>query len=147
MNNNIYYADSSYLDSHQANRYNLPPNANKNVYFSLFTKTTIDYISDQITQRLDGVHPLGKNIIVPNKTIISVLDSHYTNYKRDTDALIMMTISYLVEYIKSEYQIEEQNKSLNIWITNFPESSGMRQHPEIKLRNKRPTPFQFHFTY
>ena len=93
------------------------------------------------------MHELNKNIIVNTETIKSVLDSFYSNYKRDPQVLIMMTISYIVDYIKSEYQMEAQNRSLNIWVTNYPESSGIRQHAPIKLRNKRPTPFQFHYTY
>jgi len=143
----VYVSNRPYFDGYQDYRYNLPADANPNVYYSLFNRHTFDYISNQITKRLEGVHPLNKNIIVNDETIKSVLDSHYSNYKRDPDVLIMMTISYIVDYIKSEYQIENQNRSLNIWVTNYPESSGIRQHAPIKLKNKRPTPFEFHYTY
>lgn len=149
MNNNIpvYVSNRPYFDEYQNNRYNLPADANPNVYYTLFNQHTFNYISEQITLRLKGVHPLNKNIIVPNDTIKSVLDSFYSNYKRDPEVLIMMTISYLVDYIKSEYQMESQNRSLNIWVTNYPESSGIRQYAPIKLKNKRPTPFEFHYSY
>lgn len=140
-------AQPKYHDIYENDRYTLPIDARPNVYFTLFSKPTIDYISEQITKRLNGVHPLGKNIIVSNENIISVMDSHYENYKRDPQMLIIMVISYIVDYIKTEYQIEEQNRKLNIWVTNYPESSGIRQHAPIKLREKRPTNFEFHMTY
>jgi len=143
----VYISNRPYFDGYQGYRYNLPADANPNVYYTLFYRHTFDYISKQITKRLEGVHPLNKNVIVNIEIIKSVLDSFYSNYKRDPQVLIMMTISYIVDYIKSEYQIEAQNRSLNIWVTNYPESSGIRQHAPIKLKNKRPTPFEFHYAY
>ena len=133
-------------DMFEWERYQLPT-ANSNVYFSLFCPQTIDFISKQITERLAYVHPEGKNIIVSDTNIISVLDSMYQNYKRDVEPLIMMTISFIVETIKTEYEMEEYNRQLNIWVTTFPESNTLRQYAPIKLREKRPTNFEFHYTY
>ena len=51
------------------------------------------------------------------------------------------------QYIKDEVQIEEQNNKLNIWVQLFPESNTLRQYAPIKLRERRPTNFEFHYSY
>jgi hypothetical protein len=141
----MYSSNHDYHNKFISERNPIPPSSNL-IYYSLFTKSTIDKISSEITTRLAGVHPEGKNIIVGNDQIISVLDSYYNGYRKDPQVLIMMTISHIVEQIKSEFQIESQNSKLDIWITNYPEQSGIRQHSEIKLNKRRPTNFEFHYT-
>ncbi len=134
-------------DIYEWQRYSLPLNPTEDGYFSMFNDATFKYMSQEITDRLAGVHPQGKNIIVKDEIIMSVLDSFYQGYKKDPQALVMMTISFIVQYIKDEYQIEEQNNQLNIWVTNFPQESGLRQFAPIKLREKRPTNYEFHPRY
>ena len=75
------------------------------------------------------------------------MDSIWSNTYRDTDKLTMMTISYIVNYIKDEYQTEAQNKKLSVWVNNFGEETGLRQHAKIKLREKGPNRFVFHMHY
>ena len=45
--------------------------------------------------------------------------------------------------------MEENNKKLSIWTTVYGDfnAHGLRQHPPIKIRKKRPDPFQFHMRY
>lgn len=123
------------------------PRVNNEIYYTFFSKNNIQFISDQITIRLRGVHPEGKNIIVPTDKIISVMDSIWYNNYRDYESLTMMTISYIVNYIQSEYQMEQQNKKLSIWVTNFGEETGLRQHSQIKLRERGPNRFVFNMNY
>ncbi len=138
---------SYYINKFDIERSAVPRDYRSNVYYAFFSKDSIDYISEQITTRLTGTHPEGKNIIIPTDKIISVMDSIYQNTYRDVDKMIMMTISYIVDYIKAEYQIEQQNDNLNIWVTNFLPQYGMRQTPKIKLREKRPSPMIFNMNY
>ena len=135
------------LDIYDSQRYALPPDARENTYFNLFSAENFDFMSREITRRLAGVHPLGKNIIVGDDNIMRVLDSFYQGYKKDPEALKMMTIAYIVDYIKDEYQIEQQNNALNAWVMMYPEDSTIRQYAPIKLRERRPTNFEFHYTY
>ena len=135
------------INEYDIHRAQLPQDTRPFGYHLFFSSENVAKISREVTKRLAGVHPEGKNIIVPHETILSVMDSIYENNYRDVDKLTMMTISYIVEYITNEYEIERQNNNLNIWITNYPIESGIRQHPPIKLREKRPTPMVFHMRY
>lgn len=107
-----------------------------NVYYLFFSAKNVAFISDEITNRLTGVHPQQKNIIVPDDTIISVMDSIYNNTYRDVDKLTMMTIQMIVDHIKTEYQTELQNSRLSAWVQNFGDETGLRQFSPIKLREK-----------
>jgi hypothetical protein len=138
---------SNRYDNYVGERNALPIDARDDVYYNMFRPDSIKKMSQLITARLRGVHPLGLNIIVPDQSIVSVMDSFWHGYKRDSDLLPVMTVAYIVDYIKSEYQIEEQNRDLTAWVSIFPQSNGLRQHAPIKLRERRPTNFQFHYSY
>ena len=117
------------------------------VFYVFFSRNNIDYISFEITKRLEGVHPDGKHIIVSEDNIISVMDSIYNNTFRDVDKMTMMVISFIVDTIRDEYEIERQNNDLNIWVTNFRPEYGLQQTSKIKLREKRPAPMIFNMNY
>jgi hypothetical protein len=138
---------SFYADIFENQRNSVPTNYSEDVYYKFFGRQNVDFIANQITLRLRGVHPEGKNIIVPLEKIISVMDSIYNNTYRDVDKMTMMTISYIVDYISSEYEIEKQNKKLSIWVTNFLPEYRMQQTPKIKLREKRPATMIFNMNY
>src|SRR5271156_1033567 len=108
-----------YNDPYEVERSAVPHDARPDLYYTFFSKNNINNISTEITKRLTGVHPKGKNIIVPDQTIMSVMDSIYINTYRDLDIMTMMTIQYLVDYIKDEFETIEKNNKLNIWITSF----------------------------
>ena len=141
------YSPSFYIDKYESNNRSTLPQNVQNVYYTFFSKENVDYMSNEITKRLAGVHSEGKNIIVPNETILSVMDSIYKNTYRDIDKMTMMTVSFIVDHISSEMQMERQNESLNAWVMNYPPEYGMQQVPQIKLREKRPTPMIFNMNY
>ena len=126
----------------------LPRNYRKDLYYMFFSKRNLDFISNQITLRLEGVHPQGKHIIVPDDKILSVMDSIYNTAHIEIDGMTMMTISYIVDHIKNEYEIENQNKKLNKWVIQYTNDSntGLVSHPKIKIREKRPA-FTFNMNY
>jgi hypothetical protein len=135
------------FNPYSAMRTTVPCDASPSVYYTLFAKATIDWVSEQITKRLKGVHPEGKNIIVPDETIISVMDSLWHNSYPQPERLIMECVLFIVDYIKDDFQTNIQNSKLSIWVQNFPEESTIRQYAPIKLREKRPTNFEFRMTY
>jgi hypothetical protein len=134
-------------NTHDIQRSSLPRDYRSDVYYVFFAKSTVDYISGEITRRLAGVHPEGKNIIVGDDKILSVMDSIYSNTFRDVDKMVVMTISYIVDYITNEYEIERQNNNLSVWVNSRMNDYGMDYTPQIKLRDKRPTPFLFNMNY
>ncbi len=113
------------------------------IYYTFFGRKNTEAMSREITFRLQGIHPDGKNIIVSDKQLLSVMDSIYKTTVRDLDRMVMMTISYIVEAITDDFVTREQNSKLSAWVQKFPESSGLRQYSKIKIREKRPTSFQF----
>jgi hypothetical protein len=138
---------SFYTNNYDIERSAIPHDYRSNVYYAFFGKANVNYISSEITNRLDGSHPEGKNIIVPHDKILSIMDSFYSNTYKDVDKMTMMTISYIVDTISSEYQIEKQNNELDIWVINHPPEYGMQRTPKLKMREKRPTPFMFNMNY
>jgi len=126
-----------YTNTFDIERNAVPQDHRVDLYYTFFGKNNVNYISSEITQRLRGVHPEGKNIIVPTEKIISVMDSIYKNTYRDVDKMTIMTVGYIVDYISGEYQIERQNNNLNIWITTFAPEFGLQQTSKIKLREKK----------
>lgn len=138
-------------DIRRIHRYDSQRNPLPQNYFfrnAFFSRENIDDISNQITTRLEGVHPEGKHIIVPDDTIISIMDSVYTNMYRDMEQLKMIVISTIVEQIKNEFEITTQNNKLNIWkATLYSDELGIQQHEVIKVNRKRPTTGIIHLNY
>jgi hypothetical protein len=112
----------------------------------LFSPYSISLMSKQISYFLKGVHPEGKNIIVPNDMIVSVADSFYNNSVAHLDVLQMMTVKYIVNMIKEEYEQINLNNKLSIWVTKYDIESGLQQFNDIKLNNRRRRPINM-FTY
>lgn len=134
----------------------------------LFTKTTIGVIQQKTADYLTGVDPSGKRIVPSERIVISALYGIFKEHaprtgdmygkflvvddsKRNDYAYIVdKTISLLVQGIRDDLGMAEQNQKLTIWTTvlgDFNEH-GLRQHPPLKINNgKRPDPFLFHMRY
>lgn len=138
---------------------------------SLFTTDNLNFISKKITGFLRGIRYDKRDIVVPNATIASVLSNVYDSFTPDnvgsiygrytiqplnSDAdnyiknIVNQTIEIIVSDVKNSMEIEENNKKLTIWTTVLGEGvndHGLRAFPPIKVREKRPDPFQFHVRY
>lgn len=135
----------------------------------LFSQENIKEMSRKISSILEGVDPLNRKIIVPDETIISVLNSVYQNFTpnvgsiygrynmapleldidNSTNNIMYQTIEIIVSDVKNNIGMEEENSALSVWTTvlgDFNEH-GLMQHPKIKLKNKRPTAGLFHMHY
>ena len=132
-----------------------------------FSPNTVNTISKKVTQLLMGVHPQNRPIIVPNKTICSVMSSVYYNFRpatgdiytryiipdkeqqSDVQNMIDQVIEIITSQIRNEYGIIEANSKLTIWTTVLGDfnSAGLRQHAPIKVLNKRPNPMEFNMNY
>jgi hypothetical protein len=132
-----------------------------------FSKNNIDKISRKITELLMGVDKNNRPIIVPDKTITSVMSAVYGNFRPETgdiysryniqksngqnyvQRMIDEVINIITTDVKVNIGMEEYNKTLTVWTTvlgDFNEH-GLRQHPPIKLREKRPMPMAFNMNY
>ena len=134
-------------DNFDETRRVIPQDYREDCYYTFFSKQNIFNISLEITKRLKGVHPEGKNIIVSDENIISVMDSVYNSTYKDVQKMTMMTIAYIVDAISTEFKTIEQNNKLSIWVTQYTDDWGIKQVPKLKMREKRPTPMIFNMNY
>lgn len=131
-----------------------------------FSDENVSNISSRITNLLKGVDCSGRDIVVPNNTIINVMNSVYTNavpeigdiysrynipiYHSDRiQRMVEKVINIITTDVKINMKMEDNNSKLNIWTTvlgNFNEH-GLRSHPPIKLRNNRPQQMAFNMNY
>ena len=109
------------------------------MYDYFMSKPSIDLMSREITRKLEGVHPEGKRIVVPDYSILSVADSMYQNQRMEVKVMQEMTINFIVNSIKSEYQILENNNKLSIWVQKYDVDSGLQRlsNGDIKLNRKQ----------
>jgi hypothetical protein len=133
------------LTTYEALRYQVP-RPHLKTYDHITSPNTLLYMSFEITRRLEGVLA-GRHIVVPDATIWSVMDTMYQNYQDDSYVIIMSTIAYIVEYVKNDFQQQQQNNALDIWVQSRPANWGMQRYDQIKLRERRPTPMIFTNNY
>ena len=133
----------------------------------MYSKENLDRISCKITELLQGVDKNDRPIVVPHKTICSVMSAVYENFRPETgdiygrynipktgggnyaQRMIDEVINIITTDVKVNLGMDECNSKLSIWTTvlgDFNEH-GLRQHPKIKLREKRPQPMMFNMTY
>jgi len=138
----------------------------EDIHFSiskeLFSTTNINKVSSKISELLVGVDFKNRKIIVPDKTIGSVMSSVYNNFKptrsdmystyennSDLSRVNDQVINIIVSDVKNNIEMEEYNNKLSIWTTvlgDFNEH-GLRQHSGIKIRERRPDPMLFNMNY
>jgi len=109
----------------------------QDMYDIFMSQSSIRLMSTEITRKLEGVHPEGKNIIVPDEMIRSVADSMYENNKMEVKVLQEMTINYVVNTIRTEYDVINNNNKLSIWVTKYDVDSGLQRTNGIKLNRKQ----------
>lgn len=135
---------------------------------SFFSKTTVNMLSRQITHLLQGVDKRNRPIIVPDKTILDVMNNIYSSFRPATgdihsryivpaggykdnylQSMVDQTLEVIVNEVRSTMLAEEANSKLTAWTTTYGDFNehGLRQHAPIKINNKRPTSFQFHMNY
>ena len=102
-------------------------------YNALYSPRSIQFMSEMITKGLQGVHPEGKKIIVKDDIIKSVADSIFQSSFSNAEQMQAMVTSYIINHIKNETQMIQQNNKLSIWITNYNVDSGMKKFDGIKL--------------
>jgi hypothetical protein len=121
-------------------RYAAGYNATQN-YLAFLNDSSIKYMSQVITDMLRGIHPEGKNIVVPNETIISVADSVLQNSPQKADVMQQMVISYIVDWIKTDFENTEKNNKYSIWVQKYDEDTGLQRFNDVKLNKKMRSPY------
>ena len=133
-----------------------------------YSEETRRVISHKITELLQGVDPQNRPIIVPDNTICSVMNDIYASFRPPTgdiysrytvpngispqsyvQSMIDQVIQVIVSNVKNTLEIEQNNEKLTVWTTLYGDfnTDGLRAHPPIKVRKKRPASFQFNMNY
>ena len=134
----------------------------------LYSPENLSELQMVIKNSLKGVHPGGKDIIVSKEQIAEALSNIYENgtrtgigdiYSRyiieqdrprcDIRTLNNQTVQAIVNRIKTEFEVEENNKKLTIWTSVYGDfnEQGLRAHPPIKIRRKHPQYMAFNMNY
>jgi len=131
----------SFLNNHRAfpgdihTRYNIPNDGN--------------FSGDFGALKFNGI---GINNMVAigeiNDDSIQVQKAIKNNVGLSSNYILNQVVEFMVEYLRSEYEINTNNKRYSAWSALYGANDyGLRAHPIIKLREKRPTPFQFHMKF
>jgi hypothetical protein len=116
---------------------------------SYFSQETVDMISRKVTQLLEGVDSKGRTMLIPDETIRRLLGSIYENRRGNKRDMIDMVIMAIVQQVKDEAEILEQNQKLSQWVVQYNGDYGIVPYSELKLRTRqrRPTPMLFGMRY
>jgi hypothetical protein len=117
-------------------------------YTTLYNKGSVAWMSAQITLRLKGVHPQGKDIVVPDSSILSVADSFYRGTQLTVEMLQEMVILHIVGLITNDYQLLKQNDALSAWVQLYSMDTGLKQISDVEshVNQKGSTQF-YNWTY
>lgn len=135
-----------------------------NLYSRFFSNNVIKYIQKECTKYLLEV--IQKNILVTENVIINTMDGVYREYRpqlgdiysryiisgdaqsSDLVTLIEYTIEHITYQIRTEYEQEAYNKTLDPWVQQYGEENkhGLHWLPKIKVREGKP-PMLFNVRY
>jgi hypothetical protein len=131
-------------------------------YFSL---ETAKLISSKVTELLRDFYPPG--VIVPCERVVDVMNSIYRAYRPSTgdiftrynilsgentnmvDEMINQVIQVITNDIKNNLLTEQSNSKLDNWVVLYGDFNkwGLRQHPPITTREKKPKSMLFNMNY
>lgn len=132
-----------------------------------YSKSNINKISCKITELLRGVVKNNRAIIVPDRTICSVMSAVYENFRPETgdihtryvvpkareqnytQRMMDEVINIITSQVRNTLGMEECNRNLTVWTTVLGDFNkhGLRSHSRIKLRERRPDPMRFNMNY
>jgi hypothetical protein len=134
---------------------------------AIFTEENVQLIQREVSRLLRGVDPRGRIIQVTKDVVVKALDNIAQGYtpetgapygrfmfdddcrRNDPAAIVTQTINFIVSAVKTDIEIQDANSKLTVWTTvlgDFNEH-GIRRHPELKMRERRPDPMMFNMNY
>lgn len=95
----------------------------------------IRQISSIITNNLEGVHPEGKSIIIPESVIINMINAFFVISPYESGFTIDSAIEHIITEVKTDYMNQKFNSSISVWNTKY--DGELKPYSGIKLNNKR----------
>jgi hypothetical protein len=113
---------------------------------SFFSEKNVKHIQDVLQQKFFDYY--GKNMIAHPSTIISAMKSVYRNEYAQVYEMNDFVINHVFAVHSQEIDFEETTRTLDkAKVARFDPSLCIRQHPPIKLREKRPSVGYFNMNY
>jgi len=109
-------------------------------YSALISDANIGMLSKKITELLEGIHPEGKKIVVPNETIRNVISSRFKTFQSfDISKINDETVSFIVGFVSSEFQSIKTNQNYSVWTTLLGTTNehGLMPHAKLKTKERR----------
>lgn len=137
-------------------------------YQKYFSYDTLRQISCKVTELTMGLGDNNRPIVVPDQNIANVMDAVYQSYRpmtsdiysryniptgQNTPSYVQQMVDQVIEIIYSDIrnnlEMERNNKKLSVWTTVLGDfnNHGLRAHPMIKTKVRRPNPMEFHMNY
>lgn len=125
-----------------------------NIDPSVLSRETMEYVSKRITENLADMG----NIVVPIENIENVMNTLYDNYRFYANPmsmyhvasdepidLIRQTINLICRQIRDEFALRHNASKLSIWTTILGDYNehGLRSHPTLKIRKRKPDTMMF----
>jgi len=129
-----------------------------------FTPELVSMMSCQITMHLQGVHPSGRPVVVPDHAILGMLDSQAQSYRPPAyspgvmipnsrpyglQEIVNRTISAIVNEVSYEYGMEAARNTWDVrnqLLGDF-NPHGLQAHSGIKIRENTATTSEFQMRY
>ena len=132
-----------------------------------FSTKTVKYISERLKELLKCLRKDKRPIIVADKVISHMMSEVFSknrpqlgdmytmlnippeNLRDDMHTMCEMVIEMIFSTIKTEYEMEENNKGLTIWTSVLGDfnAHGLRQYTTIKLNEKNINKVRFNMNY
>ena len=102
-----------------------------------YSSNTVKTISNKVSELLRGVDHLNRKIVVPDQTVINVMNGIETTYRPETgdifgrynvpksgptnhvQVMIDQTIELITSDVRNNLEMEENNKKLTAWTTVY----------------------------
>jgi hypothetical protein len=83
-----------------------------------------------------------------NQNSSNIIQQIQNNVGLSSNYILNQVVEFISEYLKNEYGVNTNNKRYSAWNVLYGANNlGLRAHSQIKLQEKRPTPFQFNMKF
>jgi hypothetical protein len=83
-----------------------------------------------------------------NQNSSNTIQQIQNNVGLSSNYILNQVVEFISEYLKNEYGVNTNNKRYSAWNVLYGANNlGLRAHSQIKLQEKRPTPFQFNMKF
>lgn len=133
----------------------------------LFSDKNIELVQSKLYELLKCMRKDGRPVIVTKRVIADALSEIQENMspqladiysvfnipqdqlRDDILKINNMTIEFIYTQLKTEYEMEENNKNLTVWTTLYGDFNehGLRQYSQLRLNHKPINKFRFNMNY